>query len=119
MFARPAACTWSRHGEMARMPRRTQASMMSGSGRSTPRLLRTVAVLIESQRWSWEKSRMGSGSGRRAALAPPLAQDRGVVEVAVTGVYGSAHQARVGFGKRQGLAGGLPRGQHQVHVLQV
>src|SRR5687768_2837552 len=40
------------------MPRAAQASMICGNGQSCPRCLRTVAVLIESQRWSWLKSRM-------------------------------------------------------------
>ena len=39
---------------VARMPRRAHSSMM----RSSAHCLRTVAVLIESQWWSWEKSRM-------------------------------------------------------------
>src|SRR5688572_125346 len=103
---------------MARMPLRTQASMISGSGRSAPRLLRMVAVLIDSQRWSWAKSRMVD-SGRRFSVAPPLADDRGVVEVAVAGGDGVAHQARMGFGQGQGLARGAGGFEHQAHVLQV
>src|SRR5438067_11613546 len=41
----PAAATWSRQGDMRRMPRRWQPTMMSGSDHC----LRTVAVLIDSR----------------------------------------------------------------------
>src|SRR6478609_7147081 len=109
MFDSPAAATWSRHGEIARTPLRTQASMICGSGRSAPWLLRRVAVLIDSQRWSCEKSRMGISVGWDRAIAPPLADDRGVVQVAVAGGDGGAHQLRVGFRQGQRLAGGAGR----------
>src|SRR3954471_5374278 len=114
-FARPAAATWSRQGEIARMPLRTQASMISGSGRSAPLLLRMVAVLIDSQRWSWAKSRMVDSGG--SSVAPPLADDRGVVEITVAGGNGVAHQLRMRLRKRQRLAGGFGGGQHQADVL--
>src|SRR3569832_2535326 len=93
IVCRPAACTWSRHGEIARMPRRAHASMMSGRGNSWPRLLRTVAVLIESQRWSCEKSRI--------VFLQKAQQDGGVVQVAFTGGAGLAHAPRVNLGKGQ------------------
>src|SRR6218665_35706 len=69
--SRPAAATWSRQGVMARMPRSAHCSMMRASGTSAPCCLRTVAVLIDSQRWSWEKSRIVLRAVRfRAAAAP-------------------------------------------------
>src|SRR3954464_15544657 len=57
-FARfsPTAATWSRQGSMARMPCRAQASMISARSPC----LRTVAVFSDSQRWSFEKSRMSA-----------------------------------------------------------
>src|SRR6187455_995796 len=54
--SRPIAWTWSRHGEIARMPCRRHASMIVSSVPAP----RSVAVLIESQRWSQEKSRTAS-----------------------------------------------------------
>src|SRR5438046_3125965 len=41
---RPASATWSRHGEMPRMPSAAQPAMMSGSFHCA----RTVAVLMDS-----------------------------------------------------------------------
>jgi hypothetical protein len=48
MRSRPAVATWSRHGEIARMPLVAHSSTMRSSGHCA----RTVAVLIDSQRWS-------------------------------------------------------------------
>ena len=65
--------TWSRHGEIARMPCRAQASMMLSSVPAP----RRVAVLIESQRWSAEKSRIAApASGGDAVQRQQLAHAR-------------------------------------------
>ena len=55
----PAAATWSRHGEMPRMPCRAQPSMICGS----VHCCRTVAVLSD--------SRLASGSFTMAGYANP------------------------------------------------
>jgi hypothetical protein len=50
----PTAATWSRQGQMARIPRRAHSSTM----RSSRHCLRTVAVLIESHSSPPLKSRI-------------------------------------------------------------
>ena len=63
----PTAATWSRHGEIARMPC-ARARLDDPVERATAP--RTVAVLIDSQRWSAEKSRIDRAQlDRRAAPA--------------------------------------------------
>src|SRR4051812_45519696 len=105
------------------MPRSAHWSMMRSSGTSTPDCLRTVAVLMESQSWFCEKSRMGIsgcvGGGGWDPLAAQLAQDGGVVEFAVACSHGGAHQRRMRLGQRQTLPRALAVAEHEVDVLQV
>src|SRR5690554_1014399 len=89
--SRPTAATWSRQGEIIRMPRRAHSSMIV----SSRHCLRTVAVFSDSKSWSLDKSRMSHPSGLVDAmhgepLGHPLDGQVGPLEHA--GLVGQAEQ---------------------------
>src|SRR5690606_32763589 len=119
----PTAPTWSRHGEMARISARAQASTME---RRSP-CLRTVAVLIDRKRWSREKSRMAeaaaaAGEAVRFMLSPFHAVRREHVAHTPDREGRIAQQARrIGepeeLGEMQRRAGALLAADHGEMVL--
>src|SRR5688572_20388991 len=108
--SRPTAATWSRHGLIAAMPCRAQASMISRS----PACLRTVAVLTDSSD--------GPALRSRIARLQRHAADGQYGLHARRGALGVAEQARlVGqpeqLGEVQGRAGAFLAADHGEMVL--
>src|SRR5262245_24758748 len=108
--SRPTAATWSRHGLIAAMPCRAQASMIS----RRPACLRTVAVLTDSSDGPAVRSRI-AGLRRRAADSQyRLHARRGALGIAEEpSLVGQPEQ----LGEVQGRARALLAADHGEMVL--
>src|SRR5262245_38795174 len=109
---RPTAATWSLHGSMARMPAVAQASTMPT--RSACRL--SVAVLIESQWWSCEKSRMATFASRLDAAQRQHAPHAGYRALGFGQQAGLVREPEQ-LGQMQGRARALLAADHGEMVL--